>query len=104
MVSAAVYAATAMLLAPTIFVAAEWIGHDNLPSRRRRLSYSVLAAVLWPVLALGLVQFAMILAVRRVVRARVMVGTPFTLDLDESDTAQLSRLAVPYVSMGTPAT
>jgi hypothetical protein len=102
MVSAAVYAATAMLLAPSIFVAAEWIGQDSPPSRFRRLSYSVLAALLWPLLALGVVQFAVILVVRSLIRSHPAVS-PSPLDAEDSDTTQFPRLAVPYVGLGTSA-
>lgn len=81
----AVYAATAMLLVPMIFLAAEWVGHDNLPRGARRLSYSVLAALMWPVLVLGAVQFAVILAARHVVHGHPLVVSPSMLD--ESDSA-----------------
>lgn len=81
----AVYAATAMLLVPMIFLTAEWVGHDNLPRGSRRLSYSVLAALMWPVLVLGAVQFAVILTARHVVHGHPLVVAPSMLD--ESDNA-----------------
>ncbi len=90
MVLAAVYAAIALLLAPMVFLAAEWVGHDNLPRGPRRMSYSVLAALMWPVLILGVVQFAMILTARRVAHGHPLVAAP--LILDESDNS--SRLTV----------
>jgi hypothetical protein len=78
----AVYVGTAMLLAPTIFVAVQWVGHENVPRRRRRLSYSVLAALMWPVLVLGLVQFLLILAVRKALHRDAFVIAS-TSDPDE---------------------
>jgi hypothetical protein len=100
----AVYVGTAMLLAPTIFVAVQWVGHENVPRRRRRLSYSVLAALMWPVLVLGLVQFLLILAVRKALHRDAFVIAS-TSDADESDTTRLSRLPGPCVGIqvGTPA-
>jgi len=95
-----VYAAAAMLLAPLIFVTAEWIGHDHPPGVRR-IWYSVLAALLWPVLAVGVVQFAVIGSARRALRPRAGL---ILLGSDDSDTGQLRRLAGPYVGVGTPAT
>jgi hypothetical protein len=95
-----VSAAAAMVLAPLIFVTAEWIGHDDHPPRVRRIWYSVLAALLWPVLAVGLAQLAVIGSARHVLRPRAgLILLP-----DESDTAQLRRLTGPYVGIGTPAT
>lgn len=74
MVWTAVYAVTAMVLAPLIYLAAERTGRDTPPRRRRQLWYSILAAVLWPVLALGMAQFAMIFAVRQVMAMPAVVG------------------------------
>ena len=96
-----VYAAAAMLLAPLIFVTAEWIGHDDHPPGVRRIWYSVLAALLWPVLAVGLAQFAVIGSARHALRPRAGL---ISLGSDDSDTGQLRRLAGPYVGVGTPAT
>jgi hypothetical protein len=96
-----VYAAAAMLLAPLIFVTAEWIGHDDHPPGLHRIWYAVLAALLWPVLAVGVVQFAVIGSARRALRPRAGL---ISLGSDDSDTGQLRRLAGPYVGVGTPAT
>jgi hypothetical protein len=104
MAIAAVYAATAMLLAPTIFVAAQWIRHDSVPRLRLRLSHSVLAALMWPMLAVGLGQFLIILAVRKVLRRHAFV-TASTSSPDETDDTRLPLLPVPCVGIqvGTPA-
>lgn len=107
MVLTAAYIATAMLLAPVVFVAAEWVGHDHPPRLTHRVAYSVLAAVLWPLLAVGLAQFAVIAAARHVVLSRSAgPGLP-TADqsCDDADTAKLPRVTVPYVrvQIGTPA-
>lgn len=95
-----IYAAAAILLAPLIFVTAEWIGHDGRPLRRHQVWYSMLAALLWPVLAVGLAQFAVIHAARHALRPRDRL---LLVDQDESDTARL-RIAGPYLGVGTPAT
>jgi len=58
---ATVYVAAALVAAPVIFVAAELLGHG--PARpRHRFFYSLLAGLLWPLLALGLAEFAVIAA------------------------------------------
>lgn len=104
MVLTAIYIAAAMVLAPSIFLAAEWIAHDQRSRPPHRMAYSVLAAALWPLLAIGLVQFAVVAAVRQILLARAS-GTSLHPFADETDTAQLPRLTVPYVrvQMGTPA-
>lgn len=76
----AVYAATAMLLVPMIFIAAECAGHGKLPGGPRRFLYSVLAALMWPVLVLGAVQFAMILTARHVAHVHPIVVAPSPVD------------------------
>ena len=104
----AIYVAPAMLLAPSIFVAAEWTGHERSPRPPHRVMYSILAAALWPLLVVGLAQFAVIVAVRRALVSRSsgpaapMLAQPG----DDADTAKLPRLAASYVGvrMGTPAT
>ena len=96
-----VYAAAAMLLAPLIYVTAEWIGHDDHPPGLQRIWYAVVAALLWPVLAVGLAQFAVIGSARHAMRPRAGL---ILLGSDDSDTGQLRRLAEPYVGVGTPAT
>lgn len=88
MVIAAMYLAAALLLAPLIFVAAEWIGHHQARPPHR-VFYSVLAALLWPLLIVGLLQFAAIVAVKRVARD----------DGSDHDTGQLPRMAVPYAGL-----
>lgn len=107
MVLTTTYIASALLLAPVILVASEWIGHDRSAPPPHRVTYSVLAAALWPLLVVGLAQFAVIVAVRHVLVSRPSgsgstAGEPFG---DEADTAKLARLAVPYVrvQVGTPA-
>lgn len=64
------YLATAMVLAPLIFLITEWIGHEPLPSHR--LFYSLIAAGLWPVLVVGAAQVGLIVAVRRLGRSPIV--------------------------------
>lgn len=110
MVLTVTYVATAMLIAPVLFVAAEWVGNDvsNEQASRppHRAAYCLLAAALWPVLVVGLAQFAVVAVVRRVLVARsVRISRP-TVDViaEESDTARLPRVVVPCVrvQVGTP--
>lgn len=103
MVLVATYIAAALLVAPSIFVAAEWVGHDHSPRPPHRLAYCILAAALWPLLVVGLVQFAVIAAVRQVSRSSGPVAPIFEPSGDETDTAKLPVLAAPWVPVGTPA-
>ena len=108
MVLTATYVAAAILMVPLIFVAAESIGHDRSPRPLRRLAYSVLAAAIWPLIVVGLVQFTVIAAVRHVLVSRSSGPAVPMLEqwCEDADTAKLPRLGVPYVrvQMGTPAT
>ncbi len=101
----AVYVVTAIVLIPSIFVAAEWIGHDNSPQPAQRLMYSVLAAVLWPLLVVGMIQFGVIVAIRRIIRSRVSAAATPVVDVvgQDVDTVQMPVLSVPYIRVGTPA-
>lgn len=103
MVLVATYIAAALLVAPSIFVAAEWVGHDQSPRPPHRLAYCILAAALWPLLVVGLVQFAVIAAVRQVSRSSGPAAPMVESAGDETDTAKLPVLTVPWVQMGTPA-
>ena len=58
---ATVYVAAALVAAPVIFVAAEFLGHGSARPKHRFV-YSLLAGLLWPLLALGLAEFAVIAA------------------------------------------
>ncbi|MFM9034147.1 MAG: hypothetical protein ACKOQ4_07640 [Mycobacterium sp.] len=60
---ATVYAAAALVAASAIFLAADSLGH-GLPRPPHRFIYSVLAGLLWPLLAVGLAEFAVIAAIR----------------------------------------
>ena len=106
MVLTATYIAAALLAAPSIFVAAEWVGHDRSPRPPHRVAYSILAAALWPLLVVGLMQFAVIAAVRHALVSRSSRPTRPMAEPsgDDADTAKLPVLAVPYVRvpMGTP--
>jgi hypothetical protein len=104
MVLVATYIAAALLVAPSIFVAAEWVGHDHSPRPPHRLAYCVLAAVLWPLLVVGLAQFAVIAAVRHMSRSSGPTSPMFEPSGDDADTAKLPVLAVPWAQMGTSAT
>ncbi len=101
MVLTAAYIAAAILLAPVILVAAEWVGHDRSSRPPHRVAFSVLAALLWPLLVVGLAQFAMIAAVRHVVLSRSAGPRLQTYEqiLDEADTAEPSRVAAPLVQV-----
>ena len=106
MVLTVTYVAAALLIAPVLFVAAEWVGNDRASRPPHRVAYCLLAAALWPVLVVGLAQFAVVAVVRHVLVARSgRTGLP-TADTiaEESDTARLPRVAVPYVrvQVGTP--
>lgn len=74
-----VYLATAMVLAPLIFVIAELFGRQPLPSHR--VSYALVAAGLWPLLAVGLAQLALIVAVRHIGNSRVAVPPRLAPDI-----------------------
>ena len=76
---ATVYVAAALVAAPAIFVAAESLGH-GLPRPPHRFFYSLLAGLLWPLLALGLVEFAVIAAIRH--RSHSAAGRPVEATAD----------------------
>lgn len=88
-----VYIVAATVLAPAILLAAAWMRTGPRPPHLAM--YSLLAAALWPILVVGLLQWTAICAVRHVLAPRA-----------DADTMRPSRLAVPYprVQMGTPAT
>ncbi|MCW1958614.1 MAG: hypothetical protein KIH64_008725 [Mycobacterium sp.] len=102
MVLAATYVAAAIVLAPLIFVAAEWVGHNHTSRPRHRLFYSILAAALWPLLLLGLAQFAVIVAIRHFAVTH-SAGPVLDLLGEDADTAKLPCLAGSFPRVGTPA-
>lgn len=59
---ATVYVAAALVAAPAIFLAAESLG-QGLSRPPHRFIYSMLAGLLWPLLAVGLAEFAVIAAI-----------------------------------------
>lgn len=63
-----IYLASAMLLAPFIFTIAEWFGGHQTSTHR--LAYSLIAAGLWPILAVGVAQLALIVAIRQTSTSR----------------------------------
>jgi len=75
MVLITLYLAIAVVLVPLIFVAASDLGHNHPEHRRNRLLYSFLAAVVWPVLVIGLVQLGTLAALRRVGGGRQIEAT-----------------------------
>lgn len=93
----ALYLAIAIVLAPGIFAVAEWRGEHHL---RHRWFYSLLAGLLWPALAIGLLQYGMVAGARRVTKDRARA---FDFAATESGEAELPSLSVPYVPIGRPA-
>lgn len=82
------YIVGALLMAPVIFMVTEYVGQQYFPRPPQRMLYSVLAAAVWPILAVGVVQFGVIVAAQRFMRGHadgysslaapsgVRVGTP----------------------------
>jgi hypothetical protein len=103
MLLAVVYVSAALVVAPSIFVWAEWIHKDPLPQPERRWLYSLLAGLLWPLLVVGLVQFALIATIRTWVRAHAPLAATIPGGSDvEAEGARSSptpRRAVPYAQV-----
>lgn len=103
MVLATVYITAAMVLAPSISVAAGWIGYRNLPNLSQRMAYSLVAGLLWPLLVVGLAQFAVLLGLQRVLRGRA-AAVVVPRDSDEADSPRTPVASAALVRLGTPAT
>ena len=71
------YIIGAILLVPLIFVAAEWFGPHDLPDASHRLFFSILAAVLWPLLGVGLLQFGLFAGLRHIAPSHLAVPATF---------------------------
>lgn len=65
-----VYVAAVLVAVPAIFFAAELLAR-GLPGPPHRFVYSLLAGLLWPLLAVGLAEFAVIAAIRHHVHGPV---------------------------------
>lgn len=77
------YAAVAVVAAVAVFLLAEWLRLPGVPAPDNPARYALVAGLLWPVLLVGVAQWAMIAAVasrmRRVappVRAVATRGIP----------------------------
>lgn len=97
MAPVALYLSIAIMLAPGIFAVAEWRGERHV---RHRWFYSLLAGLLWPALAIGLLQLGMIAGTRRLMKGH---AAEFDFAAAESGEAEPPNLSVPYVPIGRPA-
>lgn len=94
----ALYLAGAALFAPTVFAAAEWRGPR--PHRRRWL-HALLAGLMWPVVLVGLAQFAVVFAAARVLGGPVPApASPGSRrdDIDTGPPAQPAPASAPMTA------
>lgn len=67
----AFYLFISMIFAISAFLASEWIRLPGAPAPDHPGGLAVVAGLLWPVLAIGLVQWALLAVVHRQIRLRV---------------------------------
>jgi hypothetical protein len=60
-----IYLASAMVAAAVVFAASNWVG-DELRPPAHRLSLSVAAGLLWPLLLLGMIELSSVVIVTKV--------------------------------------
>ena len=100
---AVVYVSAALVVAPLIFVSADWIRQDRIPKAERRWLYALLVSFLWPLLVVGLVQLALIVTIRKWMRVHTPLAAAIPGDSDaEAEGAWSSptpRRAVPFAKV-----
>ncbi len=71
MIGIVFYLIISMIVATAAFLASEWIRLPGAPAPDHTGALAVVAGLLWPVLAIGLVQWFLLAAVHRKLRVRV---------------------------------
>ncbi len=72
MTGIAFYLVVSLIVATAAFLASEWIRLPGAPAPDHIGALAVVAGLLWPVLAIGLVQWALLAVVHRKLRLRVV--------------------------------
>jgi hypothetical protein len=68
LIGIASYVVVAVIVATAAFLVSEWIRRPGAPAPDRLGLVALVAGLLWPVLAVGLVQWAMVAALHRKLR------------------------------------
>lgn len=81
MIGIAFYLVVTTIVAAAAFLLSEWIRLPGTPAPEHVGAVAVLAGLLWPVLAIGLIQWVLVAAVHRKVRADVVPAAPIRDDV-----------------------
>lgn len=81
MIGIVFYLVVAAIVVVAAFLLAEWIRQPGIPAPDHPGALAVIAGLLWPVLAVGLVQWVLVAAVHRKMRRAVVPVPPARVDV-----------------------